>query len=153
LSNGNINPTLEVAKKYDAFQDNPWPMLYKEMYHEFPDSKFILTVREQNKWISSIVNSFGGKSTVMREWIYGEECGDPKGSESVYLERYSQHYREVHEFFEDKKGKLLEVNWEDSSGWKELCNFLQMNIPNIDFPHANKGDYQKSRKKKFRLFQ
>jgi len=153
LSKGDMNPTLEVANTYNAFQDNPWPILFKEMYSEFPNSKFILTIREQNKWISSVVNSFGGKSTAMREWIYGENHGDPKENEAIYLERYSQHYREVHEFFEDKKGRLLEVNWEDECGWKVLCDFLQMEEPNIDFPHANKGDYQKSRKKKFRLFQ
>jgi hypothetical protein len=34
-----------LVKKYDAFQDNPWPIIYKEMDHAYPGSKFILTVR------------------------------------------------------------------------------------------------------------
>ena len=153
LSKGDMNQILEVANKYDAFQDNPWPILYKEMYREFPGSKFILTIREDQKWIKSVSNSFGGKSTPMREWIYGAGMGDPLRNEKVFLDRYTLHNEQVRDFFSNKKSSFLELNWETANGWKELCEFLEAHIPKENFPHANKGRYEKKAKSKFRLFQ
>ena len=40
---------FELANKFDAFQDNPWPILYKELDRKFPGSKFILTLRPSDE--------------------------------------------------------------------------------------------------------
>jgi hypothetical protein len=32
---------FKLANRFDAFQDNPWPILYKELGRKFPGSKFI----------------------------------------------------------------------------------------------------------------
>ena len=32
-----------MVPEYDAFEDNPWPILYRELDERFPGSKFILT--------------------------------------------------------------------------------------------------------------
>ena len=58
---------FELANKFDAFQDNPWPMLYKELDRKFPGSKFILTLRPSDEWIRSVVKNFGKEETPMRE--------------------------------------------------------------------------------------
>ena len=58
---------LEVTNRYDAFQDNPWPILYKEMDEAYPGSKFILTTRPTDRWIRSVVKHFGKKNTPMRQ--------------------------------------------------------------------------------------
>ena len=34
-----------MVDRFDAFEDNPWPVLYKELDARFPGSKFILTRR------------------------------------------------------------------------------------------------------------
>jgi hypothetical protein len=57
---------FDLAKKYDAFQDNPWPLFYKELDREFPGSKFVLTVRDEVSWIKSQVSHFGYAETPMR---------------------------------------------------------------------------------------
>ncbi len=152
LSKNNMEPTLKVARTFDAFQDNPWPIIYNEMYKEFPDSKFVLTVRESEKWIKSIVNSFGGKSTLMREWIYGSGKGDPRNNEQLFLDMYVRHNEQVRDFFSDKADSFLEINWETAVGWEELCEFLGKEIPGVEFPHANKGQYGEIKKRKFRMF-
>jgi hypothetical protein len=141
LLNGDYSKALKIADKYDAFQDNPWPILYKELDKKYPNSKFILTIREDQKWLKSIVNHFGGDNTGMRKWIYGES--DPKGNEELYLKRYQKHNQDVIEYFKDRKEDLIIVSWEKGDGWNEICTFLGKQIPNQDFPHSNKGNYNK----------
>lgn len=71
-----------LVERHDAFRDNPWPMLYREMDRAYPRSRFILTTRA-GSWIASMVGHFGGRTTPMREWIYG--IGAPRGEPEVAL--------------------------------------------------------------------
>jgi len=139
LFSKNFSPVWEIVDEYDAFQDNPWPILYKELDSRYPNSKFILTVRNEQKWIASVVNHFGENHTEMRRLIYG--VGHPKGKEDIYLNKYLTHNQEVIKYFQDTKDRLLVVSWEKGDGWKELCGFLNCSIPNKTFPHINKGAY------------
>ena len=43
LVKGDFEPTLKVAREFEAFQDNPWPILFRELDKAFPGSKFIFT--------------------------------------------------------------------------------------------------------------
>ena len=129
----------ELAEKYDAFQDNPWPVLYREMDERYPGSKFILTMRKADAWIASQVRDFGRRETPMRRWIYGEEAGCPEGNEAVYVERYERHNREVLEYFRDRPNDLLILDLPRGDGWPELCEFLGEPVPERPFPHANKA--------------
>ena len=144
LINGDLDSLFAITKGYDAFQDNPWPHLYKEFDKRYPNSKFILTSRDEQRWINSVVNHFGNRHTDMRQWIYGK--GYPEGNEGIYLEKYKNHYREVLDYFKDRKEDLLVVDWENGEGWTELCAFLNVPIPDKPFPHAKKGTYSNRKK-------
>ena len=148
LFNHNIQPFYDIANKNEAFQDNPWPVLYKEMDKKFPGSKFILTVRDEQKWIKSVINHFGAKHTEMRRYIYG--VGHPKGNEEIYIQRYLNHINEVKAHFELRTTDLLVVDWEKGDGWTEICQFLHKPIPNCKFPHVNRGDYYGGKFKRLR---
>jgi hypothetical protein len=126
---------FDLVNRFDAFQDNPWPILYKELDRKFPGSKFILTLRPSDQWIRSVVNHFDEKETPMREWIYG--VGRPKGNEDAYIWRYERHNREVLEYFKDRSEQLLVLNITAGEGWTKLCPFLGEQIPTIGFPCAN----------------
>ncbi len=141
----NENRIYEIANgfldKYNAFQDNPWPLLYKWLDKKYPSSKFILTIREKFDWINSVVNHFGYNDTPMREYIYG--VGHPKGNEKIYIRRYEQHNAEVVQYFHNSNNLLiLDIN--EREKWKNICHFLQKNIPNVEFPHLNKAKNIKS---------
>jgi hypothetical protein len=123
-------------ERYDAFQDNPWPIIYKELDKKFPGNKYILTTRPSEKWISSVVNHFGTSSNPLREWIYG--IGFPKGNEALWIERYERHNREVQEYFKDRPDDLLIMDFSSGDGWEKLCPFLNKKILRIKFPHYNK---------------
>ncbi len=127
----------DLVPKYDAFLDNPWPLLYSKLDKSYPDSKFILTMRPVDQWINSIVNHFGDETTPMRQMIYG--LGSPKGNETIYKERYNQHNKDVLDYFSDRMDDLLILNISEGDGWETLCPFLGKKIIKEDFPHKNKA--------------
>lgn len=127
-----------LVKQYDAFQDNPWPIIYKEMDKSYPGSKFILTLRDTDAWIKSIVSHFGRRKTPMRKWIYG--IGYPKGNEDIYIRRYEKHNKEVKDYFKNRPDDLLILDLTKGDGWEKICPFLGKEIPNIPFPHRNKAE-------------
>jgi hypothetical protein len=133
-----------LVEQYDAFQDNPWPIIYKELDTKYPGSKFILTLRDSKSWIRSQVRHFGVQETPMRKWIYGVGC--PEGNEEIYVNRFENHNKEVLAYFKERPSDLLILNLAKGDGWERLCPFLEKEIPNEPFPHANKAeDREKSK--------
>lgn len=128
---------LKLCRRYDGFQDNPWPLLYEFLDRELPGSKFILTVRDPDGWIGSIQRHFGGGSTPMREWIYGTGRGDPTGNEEVYLRRYLDHNRAVRKYFAGRTDDFLVLDIIGGEGWSRLAPFLGVTAPSEPFPHRN----------------
>jgi len=120
---------------YDAFSD--WPMrkvgLYKELDKAFPNSKFILTLREKKSWAKSFENYFKASP-----W----EIKNPLELENR-IKKYEERNGEIIEYFKDKPSRLLIVDLIKGDGWNELCNFLNKPIPKKPFPHKNKGKYKK----------
>ncbi|MZR64160.1 sulfotransferase family protein [Alcanivorax sp. DP30] len=138
---------MALVEQYDAFQDNPWPMLYREVDERCPGAKFILTYRNEESWINSLVNHFDKNDTPMRKWIYGP--GSPVGNENVYLERYKRHNQEVREYFKGRASDFIEVDIMSGDGWPELCGFLGCSVPDENFPHANKSSDRNPPKSSF----
>lgn len=128
-----------VVQSYDGFRDNPWPLLFRELDAAYPGSKFILTVRDDQRWIRSVVNHFGVVPDPMQQLVYG--VGAPGGYEDVFLARYRQHNADVRAHFAGRPNDLLVVNWEEGHGWAELCAFLGHDMPTRPFPHGNKREY------------
>ncbi len=123
---------------YDAFQDNPWPLLYKELDRLCPGSKFILTVRKPRSWIRSMRKYFGGYEAAAEVWIYGPG-GTPLKRPRQCLRRYKRHNREVREYFRDRPQDLLVVDFGRGGGWAEICTFLGRPVPDTPFPFENKS--------------
>lgn len=121
----------------DAVQDNPWPLLFRELDAAWPGSRFVLTVRPTDEWWASVLGHFGGRSTPMREWIYGAGAGDPAGHEARYRERYERHNAEVRAHFADRPDDLLVLDLGAGQGWAELCGFLGRPAPDEPFPRVN----------------
>ena len=122
-----------LLDRYDAFVDNPWPILFRELDQQSPRSRFILTTRPADAWLRSVTRFFGPKTTPMREWIYG--AGSPLGNEARYVERFERHNREVLDYFRDRPGDLLILRITEGERWRELCEFLGHEVPADPFPH------------------
>lgn len=124
----------ELTQQFDAFQDNPWPILYRELAEWYPDGKFVLTVRDTDKWLASMVGFFKERDSPMRAWIYG--VGVARGNEAIYRERFERHNREVCEFFRDRTAQLLVMDFAAGDGWEKLCPFLGEPVPKAPFPRV-----------------
>lgn len=132
-----VDIAREKSKQFDTFQDNPWPLVYREMDEMWPEAKFILTTRDPDRWVKSQVDHFGAKSTPMRELIYGKGRGMPYGNEDHYKATMLAHNDAVRAHFADRPGKLLEMDITKGHGWDVMCPFLGIDVPEVDFPHRN----------------
>jgi len=121
---------------YDAFQDNPWPLLYKELDYLSPGSKFILTMRRPRSWLRSMRKYFGNYESPAESWIYGEGI-TPLKNPLKCLRRYNRHNRDVRRYFRDRPDDFLEIDFGKGHGWAELCDFLGHEVPDIPFPRSN----------------
>ncbi len=127
-----------LVPRFDAFQDNPWPILFREMDAFVPGSKFILTIRPTDEWLRSATNFFGAATTPMRRWIYGDDAGSPIGNEDLYRARYDRHNADVREHFASQPDDLLIMDLAQAN-WTPLCRFLGHEVPDRPFPHMNAG--------------
>lgn len=128
---------LDLAQRYDAFSDNPWPLLFRELDVAFPGSKFILTMRRPTKWLESVVRHFGARADDVSQWIYGVPY--PAGNEARYLEVFQSHNNAVRTYFASRPQDLLEIDIESEPRWEPLCDFLEIRHPNRKFPHENRA--------------
>jgi len=126
---------LELATQFDAFADNPWPVLFRELDAAFPGSKFILTTRDPDKWYKSACTHFSDGGSKMREWIYG--AGSPEGNSEAYKGRLLRHADEVRAHFADRQEDFIEFDVAQGDGWDALCSFLGKPVPKRDFPWLN----------------
>jgi hypothetical protein len=143
MSEGNRSPTLE---RYEMLCDLPIPVLYKKLDEVYPGSKFVLTIRNEKKWLDSIKRHFDYRCNKWRAgWdldpfthrihqiIYGQTHFD----ETVFLDRYRAHNAEVQEYFKHRTESLLVLHIDKGHGWAKLCSFLGKPTPGAPFPHEN----------------
>lgn len=144
------SPTLE---KFYALSDLPIPLLFRRLDAAYPGSKFILTTRDEWKWLDSVERHWSPAFNKFRtQWdndpfshrvhqiLYGRSDFHSK----TFLARYRRHNAEVMEYFKDRPSDLLVMDMETCSGWKELCGFLGALIPREPYPsqYVTNTEYQ-----------
>lgn len=142
----------EVVSQYDLFEDWPWPLIYRELDQMYPGSKFILTTRKnENVWLESLKkhSMITSPTRHCRKLAFGYNF--PHGNEEQHLEFYRRHNDEVRQYFKGREDDFAELCWENGSGWKEFCGFLGRDIPDVPFPHENKGQGKKVNIKRYVL--
>lgn len=131
---------IAEAQKYNNFEDWPWPLIYQELYSSFEDAKFVLTKRATDEiWYNSLCkHSLRTGPTEFRKLIYGHYM--PQDFKEDHISFYNKHNQEVIEFFEEKNPKkLLVISFEKCNSWEILCNFLNKEIPEVEFPFLNRS--------------
>ena len=135
-----IRPLLAVAREHEFFSDWPWPLAYRYLDNCFPGSKFILSTRITDRvWLLSLkrhsMNTHPFRNC--RKLAYGYHFPHMHGDSHIAF--YQRHNDEVREFFKGRPNQFLEVCWERGDDWSKLCNFLDLPVPNVPFPHSNPG--------------
>ena len=130
-----VDAASSMLQEFDCAEDTPWWEIYPELDERFPGSRFILTIRDADRWLESVVQHFGNENVALHEWIYGE------GVAAQHADRYRAHYlrhnEAVRAYFADRPDDLLVLDLQTGDGWPELCQFLGEPVPPYEFPHAN----------------
>jgi hypothetical protein len=142
------SPTLE---RYDALCDLPIPILYKQLDHAYPGSKFILTLRNEETWLASIERHFSGVNRWYSNWdsdpfshrIHKITWGRKDFEPEQFLQRYRAHNAAVLEYFRWRPESLLTLRIDKGEGWQKICSFLGRPTPQLPFPHENKSAKEK----------
>ena len=138
------NYRLTLLNEYDALSDVPIPAIFAQLDHFWPDSKFVLTVRNLDSWLDSCANApFNAPESIpkkdhfryfYRSLLYG--CISFNRERFAWV--YQNHIRTVTEYFaEEKTSQLLIMDLAAGDGWDELCRFLNVEKPQCEFPHSN----------------
>jgi hypothetical protein len=137
---GDYESLWKTMRAHDSFEDWPWPLMYKEIDTQFPDTRFVLTIRKSPEvWFSSLCKMAMrlGPLTDYEQYIYGYAI--PHGHKDEHVQFYNAHNQAVEEYFKDRPEQFLKVCWENGDGWEELANFLGKPVPDQPFPHKNKS--------------
>jgi hypothetical protein len=142
LRDGDHERALAFAERYRGFDDRPWNVgdMYRRLHARFPDSRFVLTVRDEERWWRSVSHWVEHKSQVRD--LYALHLGG-----GVFdRERFFAHYRAYNEavvryFRETAPDQLLVMDPERGDGFELLCPFLGLPVPGRPFPHANRQAY------------
>jgi hypothetical protein len=138
---------LSILKKYQGITDITVAPYYVQLDQSYPRSKFILTIRNKSDWLTSIENhlrvlesnwdKFETQFKKFTLFINASIFGAIKFNKERFLHVYEAHFKNVCDYFKDRPQDLLLYDIADGDGWEKLCPFLDIDPPNVKFPHRN----------------
>lgn len=143
----NESNILIESKKYKFLKDWPWVFHYKILDRQYINSKFILTVRDEDSWVKSFISFMSINrdqyTTNARILYYGFDPYIYKDNPEFLIENiYRKRNYEILNYFKDRMDDLLILDiFNSKNPWLELCPFIGENVPNIPFPIENVGKY------------
>lgn len=163
----NFNQIIEHCKSAQFFQDIPFSLDYTYilMDHAFPNSKFILTLRnDEEQWYESVVKFHSRKwgkngdiptkedlissNYIYKGWAWDvinatfkSPENDPYNKDAL-INYYRQRNYEIQQYFKFRKDDLLILNIAQKGSYQELCEFLKKenNDNKIEFPWENRTE-------------
>jgi hypothetical protein len=135
----------EGITDFDAALPGVSAAMYPELDAAYPGSKFILTVRDVDGWLRSIERDMGLKHGVdrerraEREKVLTMKYGRATFDAEVFRAAFHEHEAKVRKYFEDRPDDLLVLNVTTSAGWEPICSFLDIPVPDQEFPNVNKA--------------
>jgi hypothetical protein len=149
--------SLTEALKILGYSAVHCPMSYEEIEHHeastdtavaarfefldllYPNSKFILTIRDLDSWIDSA--AFLARSVNDPIWkletrskLWGSFVFD----RYKFIEGYHKHHSKVLHHFTNRPNDFLTLDLKSTDKFEKLCSFLDKPIPSDDYPHLNK---------------
>jgi hypothetical protein len=137
------------ANIYDGYKsavDWPTACFFRELAEENPTARFILTQRDPERWADSfgatIYELLAGKDQApqeMRAWLQMAsniiaKTGFPLGLDrDELIQAFESHNETVRKTIPASRLLVFEVK----DGWGPLCDFLEVPVPDGDFPRTN----------------
>lgn len=140
----------EVFSGYRATVDWPSAHFYRELADYYPDAKVILTVRDVARWLESAEKTIfpalrrslseleatrQDRGRMARKVVFEQALGG-RIDDSVHLTQlFESHIETVKSTIPPERLLVYEV----SQGWKPLCAFLDVPVPDAPFPRVNEA--------------
>jgi hypothetical protein len=156
---------IDYCKSAQVFQDVPFSQndIYKVLDQNFPNSKFVLSVRDSSEqWYDSLTKfhakMFGNgeipnwdvlRNTryVYRGWafenikeIFGVSEHYNPYDKRILINHYENRNEEIIYYFKNRPNDLLVINLSDNNAYKKFCNFIGVQSYKDSFPWENKTD-------------
>lgn len=141
-----------LYKGYRATVDWPSASFWRELRVAYPNAKVILTLRDSEQWYTSVMNTIwklsstalaegqrrGDEKMVERalmtdEVVWGGVFGNRMDDRDHVIECFERHNQAV---IDSVPAEQLLV-YRPGDGWEPLCEFLQLPIPDTDYPKMN----------------
>ncbi|MGV9141858.1 MAG: sulfotransferase family protein, partial [Promethearchaeota archaeon] len=143
LSSGNYN--LSLLNDYDGIADITVSPYFAQLDKIYPNSKFILTIREKESWLRSLKKHwedrppFQDKNETpihmkVRRFLRAAVYGTYKFNRERMSYVYDIHNKNVLDYFKDKPNSLLILDIYGGEGWSKLCKFLNTTQIQGPFP-------------------
>lgn len=154
---------IKYCRSAQVFQDVPFslPDTFKVMDQAFPESRFILTIRDSaEQWYSSLIRSqqklcgvrngqlpskenlqnatyiYKGRPWRENRLVFNTPESDPYHKETL-VSFYGNHNRSVRDYFVGREQDMLVINVAEEDSYRMLCDFLHKAPLRDSFPWEN----------------
>jgi hypothetical protein len=133
---------------YTSAVDWPVAAFWRELSRHYPDARFILSVREPQKWHRSVLETIFKALSSTPDPGDREACAHRAMTRELILHRtfdgrledpgyaigvYERHNQAVRDSISADRLLLHEIG----DGWEPLCAFLERPVPEEPYPHSN----------------
>jgi len=135
-------PNFRVYSDVDAVIDAPASYFYRELGDAYPGLRYILTVRDKDTWWRSVrthtLRIYAETRYARTEYtdrLHAMLFGSGVPNKFLWQRKFCLwNERVAHEL---AGPPLLVMDITAGDGWRLLCDFLRLPIPDCPFPHAN----------------
>jgi hypothetical protein len=136
----------EIFDGFKSTTDYPACTYWRELAGYYPDAKVILTVRDPDSWFESV------SETIFSEQMQGRLAGTPVGAmmKGVVFDAFDGRVQDrafMTDWFERRNQQVIDslsrerlLVFSPKEGWKPLCAFLGVPVPDAPFPRVNSRD-------------
>ena len=133
----------KIYSGYSATVDNPGCNYWKELSAYYPNAKVILTTRDANKWFDSTNETIHSLefARFMKNSPFGEMIQKTMWDR---MENRMQDRQYMVDFFNKHTAEIIDsidaerlLVYQVSDGWAPLCEFLEVPVPNLEYPRIN----------------
>lgn len=160
--NKDFSSIIAYCKTGRVFQDFPFSFAetYRHLDKAYPNSKFILSVRNNpEQWYKSLTkfhskNNVNGtlpnkqdlqnSEYVWKGWMWEimrlnyDTPEDDLYNKEILMKRYIDYNAAVIDYFKERPNDLLVINLAEEGAYQKFCKFLNLKTNRTDFPWENK---------------
>jgi len=145
--------------QHQATVDWPGSYFYRELLDAYPDAKVLLSVRDSEAWARSMRDTIWGvlyRDILIRDLSNARTKIDPMWADYIALmkgmwersglmpggiESTPEAMAQAMVRFHDEVQRTVPADrllvWSVTDGWEPLCEFLELPVPDMSFPHLN----------------